>query len=134
MKRFPSLRMSQMLLIAVIGLLTMGAGGCVNKPKQLGEIPAEALLEFTGVIKWIDLEGGFWGILRDESDAKYRPINLPKEYQVDGLRVRITCQRIQGGISIYQWGKEIRIFTIESLKQTPENAMHNSRNGGSATS
>lgn len=102
--------------VITVGLAIAATLGCKRPPENLGDKPVNSYLEFTGKITWVDLEGGFWGILRDEGDAKYRPTNLPEQYQQNGMRVRVNCERIKTGFSVYQWGQEIKIITIESIK------------------
>jgi len=45
----------------------------------------------TGAIIFLDFEGGFYGILSDDGEH-YDPVNLSKEFQVDGLRVRFEIE------------------------------------------
>jgi len=48
----------------------------------------------TGIIRFFDLEGGFYCII--DSDGKhYYPINLSEEFQVDGLRVYFEAKILQ---------------------------------------
>ena len=44
------------------------------------------LVPFRGTVKYIDLEGGFYGIV-DETGKEYLPLNLKDEFKVDGLKV-----------------------------------------------
>jgi len=47
-----------------------------------------------GTIRFIPLEGGFYGIDADDG-AQYYPINLDDQYRVDGMRISFSasCQR-----------------------------------------
>ena len=45
----------------------------------------------TGTIQYNDFEGGFYGIVRDNGEA-YDPINLPTEFEEDGLRVKYSIE------------------------------------------
>lgn len=69
----------------------------------------------TGTVKYIDLEGGFYGIVGDDSQ-NYDPMNLDQTYQEDGLRVRFQAKIRQDIASIYMWGTIIEITKIETLK------------------
>ncbi|HAK59117.1 MAG TPA: hypothetical protein DCO77_01870, partial [Nitrospiraceae bacterium] len=40
----------------------------------------------TGTIRYISLEGGFYGIAGDDG-KKYLPLHLTQEFKADGLRV-----------------------------------------------
>jgi inhibitor of cysteine peptidase len=66
----------------------------------------------TGTVKYIDLEGGFYGIVGDDN-KQYEPMNLEQTYQQDGLRVRFQAKIRQDMASIYMWGKIIEITKIE---------------------
>ena len=77
------------------------------------EVPTETI---TGTIHHINLEGGFWGIIGDDG-TKYNPVNLPPEYQKEGLRVEITAEKIEKGVSIQMWGQMIRILKIKQISR-----------------
>ncbi|MHC4260864.1 MAG: hypothetical protein ACYSTF_10720 [Planctomycetota bacterium] len=72
----------------------------------------------TGTVRYIDLEGGFFGIVGDNG-VHYEPHNLPPEFAVDGLRVIFRAvgeDRVQ--CIIPMWGKIVRIIWIERLQPT----------------
>lgn len=75
------------------------------------EVPTETI---TGTIHHINLEGGFWGIIGDDG-TKYNPVNLPPEYQKEGLRVKLTAEKIEKGVSIQMWGQMLRILKIKEI-------------------
>ncbi len=62
-------------------------------------------------VKYIDLEGGFYGI---ESDAgvSYLPINLEDEYKEDGLRIVFKMRERNDIMTTKMWGKTIEITEI----------------------
>ena len=68
----------------------------------------------TGTIKYLDLEGGFYGIISD-SGQKYKPINLPRKYRKNGLRVAFRAREKKGMVSIHMWGKIVEITHINEL-------------------
>lgn len=70
--------------------------------------------QVTGTIRHIDLEGGFYGIETDDG-AKLDPVNLPPEFQHDGLRIRATVEELKDRISFHMWGRQVRILSIERL-------------------
>ena len=76
----------------------------------------KTMLSDTGVVKYIDLEGGFYGIIADDGERHY-PINLGQEYQVDGLSVRYTYRFRHDVASIHMWGKPIEIADIKKLNE-----------------
>jgi hypothetical protein len=90
------------LLIGMILLSTIVISGCIEKEKMTG----------TGVIKYIDIEGGFYGIFSNDGQ-KYDPLNLPSEFKQDGLNVRFTFRIAKNAMGIHMWGKLIYILEIE---------------------
>lgn len=68
----------------------------------------------TGTIRRIDLEGGFFGIETDDG-AKLDPVNLPAEFQRDGLRVRARVEPLKDRVSFRMWGSLVHILSIERL-------------------
>ena len=72
-----------------------------------------------GTVKHVSLEGGFYGIVGDDG-RNYDPLNLPQEFQIDGLRVRFTAERghviMKDGIATFHmWGYIVRLAHIEKL-------------------
>ena len=67
-----------------------------------------------GQVQYINLEGGFWGIVG--SNGKYKPVNLSRDYCVEGLWVIFTAEAIDDN-TFTQWGKLIKIIRIEKVKE-----------------
>ena len=68
-----------------------------------------------GTIEFINLEGGFYGIVGD--DAKnYDPLNLSQEFQVDGLRISFQVKERKDVDTFHMWGIPVEIIEIEKLK------------------
>lgn len=65
-----------------------------------------------GTVKYIDLEGGFYGII-DSQGQKYNAANLPDAFKEDGLAVRFKTEELKGMISYRMWGKLVKITDIE---------------------
>ena len=65
----------------------------------------------TGVVRYISFEGGFYGIISDDS-KQYNPINLPKEFKKDGLRVSFKGEKADV-VGIRTWGTTIKITDIK---------------------
>jgi hypothetical protein len=66
----------------------------------------------TGVVKYFDIEGGFYGIISDEG-KNYFPINLSSEYKVDGLKIRFNYKEVKDYVNIYIWGIPVEILNID---------------------
>jgi heat shock protein HslJ len=64
-----------------------------------------------GTVRFIELEGGFYGIITPEGD-NYLPLNLPREFQVDGLKVTFSAREERDVATIVMWGTPVRIDTI----------------------
>lgn len=85
----------------------------VLKPRKIiqGE-EEEEIIEDTGVVNYIGIEGGFYGITTDQ-DKKYRPVNLTQEFKQDGLKVKFKAKSVKGMASTIMWGEMIEIIEIE---------------------
>jgi hypothetical protein len=64
-----------------------------------------------GTITYIDLEGGFYGIITDDG-AKYLPLNLPDGYESDGTEVEFTAVIAQDYATIAMWGVPVNLLSI----------------------
>jgi hypothetical protein len=79
------------------------------------DIPAPGRrLVVDGTIRFVDLEGGFFGILGDDG-GDYDPIDLPVAFAADGLRVSIEARVRSDLVSSHLWGKLIEIDEIIAL-------------------
>ncbi len=67
-----------------------------------------------GTVKYIDLEGGFYGI-EDENGENYYPINLRDEYKEDGLRILFEYKVRTDIMTTVMWGKTVEITAIEKM-------------------
>jgi len=83
--------------------------GCVSPPSD------EKTVAGTGIVIYIDLEGGFYGLEADDG-TQYYPLNLGEEYQVDGLSVGFTGTIREDVATIAQWGIPIELTSIQSLE------------------
>jgi hypothetical protein len=69
------------------------------------------LVEIDGIIRYHELEGGFYAIQSREGET-YNPTNLPDEFRQDGLPVRAKV-RIRGDMmGIHQVGPLVEIVEI----------------------
>lgn len=102
----------QFVLIGTIVLLVCGGlSGCIIlKP----------VVEGTGTIVYNDVEGGFYGIVADVLTPriplrKLDPIDLPQEFQQDGLRVWFKVRLRPDLYSYHMWGILVEILDIHKL-------------------
>lgn len=61
-----------------------------------------------GTIHYQSLSGGFWSII-DAQGNKWRPTNLSKDLEKEGLQVTVEAEEVAGGFSIFMWGTTIKI-------------------------
>ncbi len=66
-----------------------------------------------GTVSRIELEGGFFGIITDSREKLY-PVNLGKEYQVDGLRIGFV-ESGESVFSIQMWGRAVSVDQVEKI-------------------
>ena len=86
----------------------------VANPNQ----PIAAELNTTGEIVYKALEGGFYAFYADNG-KHYTPMNLDKEYQRGGLRVRVRAKLRPDVRTFTMHGTPIEIIEIEVLGRTP---------------
>jgi hypothetical protein len=67
-----------------------------------------------GTIRYLSLEGGFYGIITDTNE-NYLPENLSSTFQKDSLRIMFEGY-ITDKPTIQQWGRTIVITKIKSLQ------------------
>lgn len=87
----------------------------------------------TGTVRYIDLEGGFYGIIGDDGES-YLPGNLDEAYQKDGLRVTFTGMMDENASNFYMWGVPITLISVRvlSLEQPEPSPVVYQRSGGIA--
>jgi hypothetical protein len=82
---------------------------------SVGIVSAETQpLSFKGTVNYINLEGGFWGIVSDDG-RHYDPINLAEEFQQEGLRVQVEAV-VKNCVGIHMWGTIIEITAINKVE------------------
>ncbi|HEX3035703.1 MAG TPA: hypothetical protein VHT73_11335 [Thermodesulfobacteriota bacterium] len=93
-----------------IFIWSMNLGCAIKREKE-----RENTILKRGTVRFIDLEGGFYGIIGDDG-KKYDPINLSQEFQVDGLPVRFEAEVRDDVAAMRMWGTPIEIVRIEKLE------------------
>lgn len=93
-------------LIAVITsfFLCFLIGGCLEVDT----------VQTTGKVVYVDIEGGFYGIIGDNGEC-YDPLNLSGEFQIDGLRIYFKGKKVKNQASYHQWGTIIEIESITKI-------------------
>jgi len=71
-------------------------------------------IQFFGTIQYVELEGGFFGIVTEDG-RKFFPQYLDNEFKQDGLNVRVTAILEEEVFGIQMWGAPIKLVSIEPL-------------------
>lgn len=71
----------------------------------------EDIVSAVGTVRYVDLEGGFYGIETDDG-GRYNPSNLAAEYQEDGMTVRFRAVRQEDVMTTQMWGTPVEILDI----------------------
>ena len=73
----------------------------------------------TGRVTFVDTEGGFYGITVDtrgpEGTIRYYPLDLDREFQVDGLNVSFSGEEQPDVITTSQWGTPLFLTRIKPI-------------------
>ena len=92
------------LLLATVAAVCVC--GCLGEPE-----PSTVTGE--GTVQYIDLEGGFFGIVADDG-TRYLPLNLPEEFSEDGLAIEFTGIIREDVVTIQQWGTPLELTGISA--------------------
>ncbi len=63
----------------------------------------------SGIIRYIDLEGGFWGI---EAEENYYPINFPEQLKTENEKIHCSIIIDDDLMTLQQWGIPCRILSF----------------------
>ncbi|MEJ2645008.1 MAG: hypothetical protein P8180_08765 [Gammaproteobacteria bacterium] len=103
-----------LLTIALaLGLATTGCAADTTTGATSPPARQEAkTVTVTGKIVHLSIEGGFWGIVASDG-AHYDPVNLPKAFQQEGLKVQATLRTKPGMVSFHMWGTLVDVVDIQ---------------------
>ena len=108
----------------VLGIL-VGLAGCASEERPPGShsspsppdtTVADDVIQGTGTIRYVDLEGGFYGIVAEDG-TKYDPTPLPDSLQDDGLSVRFQLKE-KDVLTTRMWGTPVEVLHIERIGTT----------------
>jgi len=91
-------------VLTIISFLLMGKEDIENN-----------IIEDIGTVKYIPIEGGFYGIISD-SGERYLPLNLPDEFKKDNIKVKFKAIVKKKVITFQMWGKPVEILEINKIK------------------
>ncbi len=96
--------------------IASGMLGCASQ-EEAPPAAGDAVFVIEGDVRFIDLEGGCWGLQTDS--ATYEPVGgFPEGFRQDQLAVRATVRSVDGA-SICMIGPLVEIVTIESSTPSP---------------
>jgi len=102
--------------IALSLAMASGMLGCASQ-EEAPPAPEDAAFVIEGNVRFIDVEGGCWGIGTDSTT--YEPVGgIPDGFRQDQLAVRATVRGVEGA-SICMIGPLVEIVTIESSTPSP---------------
>lgn len=67
-----------------------------------------------GRVTFVDLEGGFYGIIGDDG-TDYYPLQMDEQYKNDGLRVAFEYEPVKDTATIQMWGSPVNLTFIEEI-------------------
>ena len=94
------------LIFSFITVAFILSCGCTIPSENPNEVSG------SGTVVYIDLEGGFYGIISSDG-AEYLPLNLPVEYQENGISVVFEGVIREDMYTIQQWGTPLDITAIQ---------------------
>jgi hypothetical protein len=106
-------RVVMYMALAVIAALVMAAG-CVQEGKEENRAN---LVTGNGTIQFVDLEGGFYGITAGDG-SRYYPLDLPPEFEDDGIPVSFSLAIAPENGTVAQWGRPVFIKSLRSTAGT----------------
>jgi len=66
-------------------------------------------------VNYYDFEGGFYGLTSQTGD-KLLPMNLAKQYKLQGTVLKVKGEVIKDMMTIQQWGQPFKIYDVELIK------------------
>lgn len=94
--------------IALLMCMFMLLVCCTSKKTE------KTIVKGTGTIKYLDFEGGFYGIIADNGKC-YDPVNLPSKFAQDGLRVQFKARVRSDLVRHTMWGIIVELVYIDLL-------------------
>ena len=124
--------MYRFIVVILLGLsLTTAGCGLIEKPSEdvvkaspddavipedAEERPPPSQIESgVGTVRYVELEGGFYGIVADEGNTRYNPTNLHSDYRQDGLRVRFRGVVREDVVTTQMWGKNLELMDVQEI-------------------
>lgn len=100
-------RFTKLYLSLILALLVSACSGVESESSEIKYA--------NGTVKYLSIEGGFYGIVTDDY-KNLDPLNLPREFQRDGLKIFFKYVEKKNMGSYHMWGMIIEIIEIKELK------------------
>lgn len=78
--------------------------------------PQETSEVYTATVKYIELEGGFYGLLTKDG-KKLLPKNLAKDYLTDGTIISFRMVPMDDVMTTQQWGTLVMVSDVALVKK-----------------
>jgi hypothetical protein len=128
-----SIMMYKTIGVLFVSLMIISLGACSNMESEaqlskeeitIDEAAMEdkplKLMTLTATVTYIDLEGGFYGLITDKG-KKLLPINLEKEHQIDGTVLSFSSKRITTRHTTKQWGQLVEMVDVKLITSAENN-------------
>ena len=93
-------------------------GICLAACVWLGVSPVwaapEEEMKLSGVVRYVDLAGGFYGLAGDDG-VRYQPLNLPYKFRKDGQVVKFSAVSRPDTVTFLMWGAVVDIANMEPV-------------------
>lgn len=103
--------MKQTVFVSQVFLVTVLLTACATPAPDNGT--DLTLTVGVATVEFVELEGGCWTL--ELAGERLLPLALPEEYQVDGLRVRVSLRVVEAA-TICQMGRAVEIESIERME------------------
>jgi hypothetical protein len=113
-------RIGLAVALALLAGIALAATGCTSTSGSLPDAdveedadlpPPEDIVSGLGTVRYMELEGGFYGIVADDS-TRYLPQDLGTDYREDGLRVRFRAAVQDSAMTMEMWGTPVEMLDI----------------------
>ena len=110
--------------VETVKLATTNTAKVSTMPKKSSPEQAEIKeLSFTATVTFLNLEGGFFGLVTKEG-KHWLPMNLKKEFQQHGAVIKVKGKAVNI-MTIQQWGTPFSITHIELISAGRKAASNN---------
>ncbi len=126
------LRLAGMLVMMMSGLLILGCTSqeAESESQQVNEVNSasednsemKSNSVITATVTYIDLEGGFFGLVTEEGD-KYLPMNLMPEHRKEGTVLSFKAKQLKALATIQQWGTPIELVDAKILSSASDSTL-----------